>query len=170
MAILFKVNRRKQQLDKHEMLVRENGWINKHDKFYADNRVFYVIMSEGHLAGYYAIETNDRKSEIKWLYVLPELRGKGIGTQTLLKAIKTLYQLKVATIFCKVDFDNSMCDVAFKYGYIVGKDERLYDPNETRQVAPMVEDNKYIVVFAEKVWGETAYTMKKVLEDVCSSK
>jgi len=170
MAILFRANNRKQQLDKYEMLVREQGWLDKHDKFDSPSRVFYVIMNEGHLAGYYTIENQNRKSEIKWLYILPEFRGKGFGTQVLLKILKTLYQLKINTIFCKVERENTMCDVAFKYGYIVGKDERLYDPLETHTVAPMVEDNKYIVVFAEKAWGNTSYTMKGALENVCSSK
>ena len=167
--IYFKTNNRKQQLDRYEKIVRENGWLPKGEPFETDERKFYVIMEKSsRLVGYYALEHHkDKQVEIKWLYVLPEYQETGIAERTLILSLKTLYKMNMNTAYCRVETDNDRAySLCAQYGYIMGEDERLYDPLEILRVKFLVDNGEYVFVFFQKSWGETKAIMRRGLEDV----
>lgn len=171
MGIFFKQNTRKQQLDRYEKIVRENKWLLKGEQFQRGDRTFYVIMETGtRLIGYYTIQTHaNKQTEIKWLYILPEFQRKGYGEQTLIKIVKTIYKLNNNTAYAFVGADSNAWSMCAKWGYILGVDERLYDPLLTYQTKPMMDDGNYVYVFFQKSWGNTNAIMKEVLRNVLDS-
>lgn len=171
MGIFFRENTRKQQLDRYENIARENKWLLKGEQFQRGDRSFYVIMETGtRLVGYYTIQTHSNKRvELKWFYILPEFQDKGYDEQALVKIIKSLYKLNNNTAYALIRKEDIAWGVFAKYAYIMGVDERLYDPLITFQTKPLMVDDKYIVIFFEKVWGEINATMKEVLRNVLDS-
>ena len=169
--IYFKSNNRKQQLDRYENIVRENGWLPKGAQFERADRFMYVIMDGSHLVGYYTLQHHESKQvEIKWVYIFPEYQNKGYGTQLIHRCVKTLYNLNKNTVYCQVERDNDLAHaLCSRWCYIMGVDERLYDPNQTRMVKAMEIDGELVYVFYQKSWGETKAIMRKELEDVVNS-
>ena len=168
--LYFKVNNRKQQLDKYEQIVREKGWLAKNEQFASIDTDMYVILDNAKVVGYYALKNCANKQvEIKWLYILPSYQGNHYGKNALVMIIKTLYKMNKNTVFCRVDpnaDDKRGLYLAFDFGYLTGIDQRLYDPNKTRTIQALVDDGAFVVVFYQKSWGETQPIMKKELEDV----
>ena len=169
--IYFKSNNRKQQLDRYENIVRENGWLPKGAQFERDDRQMYVVMENSKLVGYYTLQQHSQKQvEIKWLYLLPEFQNKGYGEQVLIKTIKTLHNMGKNTAYARVETDNDRAySLCARYGYMTGVDQRLYDPTQTTTTKPLIDDGDYIFVFYQKAWGETKAIMRKELEDVFNS-
>ena len=72
---------------------------------------------------------------------------------------------KYATIFCRVAIDNQIALPLYKkYSWFLGKDGRLHNESDSAAIDPTT--NEYTMVFMEKVWGDTSYTMKEALKDV----
>ena len=164
---ILKPNTRQQQLEYHERAARELGWLKKDDPYNMPNIKHYVILDGRNLVGYHDIYENALKQAcVALFYILPNQRGKGVGTNALLKILYTLYKLdKHPTIYCHVGVDNEAAlHIYLKYGYIMGADQRLYESVEACKY-PLIENNEYTIVFMEKVWGVKGYTMKNALEE-----
>lgn len=170
MSIYFKSNTRAQQLEKHERICREQGWLKKGEVYLAEYTKPYVIFENGFLIGYFCINefVREKQTCVWGFYILPEHRNKGKGTQALLSILRTLYNTKKPQVFVRVNVENKIAQhIYFKYGYVYGKDERLYADLESCKY-PLIDNNEYIVIFMQKVWGEQGYTIKESLESVFS--
>lgn len=168
-TIAFRANTRQKHLDKHERICRELKWLAKGESYIAPNVKHYIIMKGGAtVVGYYSIAEHEhgRQASICAFYIAPTFRGQGLGKTALLKILYGLYKMnKYATIFCRVAIDNQIALPLYKkYSWFLGKDGRLHNESDSAAIDPTT--NEYTMVFMEKVWGDTSYTMKEALKDV----
>ena len=167
--INFRSNTRKQHLDRFENICRENHWVLKGERVIRANTKPYVIMYQNTLIGYYAIDEVSGKQHCFWgFYILPQYRGKGYGTIALLKVAFTMFKMKQTNcLFCHCHKDNGIAKhIYLKYGYLYGKDERLYDSFVSCQYPQINDYGEYTIVFLQKVWGDSNYILKGELENV----
>ena len=170
--ISFRANTRRKHLDKFELICRENGWVKKGEPTIKPHTKPYVIMYRSELIGYYAIDYCANKEHCFWgFYILPQFRGKGYGTIVLLKVAKTMATMGTNCLFCHAHKDNAVAlHIYQKYGYIYGKDERLFESVASCPHPEINDLGEYTIIFLMRVWGDKGYTMKGELENVFNSK
>ena len=147
--ITFRANTRKKHLDKFDLICRENGWVKKGEPSIQPHTKPYVIMYKNDLIGYYAIDYCANKEQCFWgFYILPQYRGKGYGTIVLLKVAKTISNMGTNCLFCHVHKDNAVAlHIYQKYGYVYGKDERLFNDVATCPHPEINELGEYTIIF-----------------------
>lgn len=178
MAMYYKMsfypNKRKNQLDAHERICRENKWIEKKDPFIKPNTKPYVIMRGSELIGYFCLDFVGNNQVLFWgFHILPKYRGKGEGTECVLRMLYALSHdnsfngEKVNAVFCYVEPNNEVAKhIYLKYGYVYGEDERLYNDFVSCKYPHINKvTGEYTIVFMQRVWGESGFTMKQALED-----
>ena len=170
----FLPNKRATQLAAHERICREHKWIGKKEQFIQENTKPYVIMRGSELLGFFCLNYFERtKQVVIWgFYILPKHRGKGEGQECLLKILYALshdnsfYGEKVNTVSCNVEPDNEVAKhIYLKYGYLYGADERLYDGYESCKYPMVINETENVIIFMQRVWGESGFTMKNALEE-----
>ena len=167
--IMFRANTRKKHLERFENICKENGWVVKGEQVIRPNTKPYVIMIRAEIVGYFALDTVKDNQVCFWgFYISPKYRGQGIGTTALLKILFGLSKLTPVpnSVFCYFKGDNEIAKhIYLKYGYLYGKDERLYD-NFVSCSNPYCDKDGHIAVFFQRVWGNEDLTIKKELQDV----
>lgn len=167
--ISFRPNTHKMQLERFDTICRENGWVKKGEfTIRANTKPYIIMLNRREIVGYFAIDQVTDNQACFWgFYILPKYRNKGYGQQLLISVARSYFKVGTNCLFCHADIDNKIAQhIYLKYGYLMGKDERLYDGFASCNY-PYVDEDGYVFVFMQRVWGEKGYTIKKELENVC---